>query len=51
MLRSSLRPALAEDLETVSAVLAEAGIDPRQRPETLSLEDWIRLVEVVEIQN
>ena len=48
MLRSSLRPALGEDLETVSAALAEAGIDPRQRPETLSLDDWIRLVEVVE---
>lgn len=51
MLRSSLRPVLGEDLETVSAVLAEAGIDPRQRPETLSLKDWIRLVEVVEVQN
>lgn len=48
MLRSSLRPTLGEDLETVSAVLRGAGLDPRQRPETLSLEDWIRLVEVVE---
>jgi len=49
MLRSSLRPALGEDLETVSAVLAQAEIDPKQRPETLSLGDWIQLVEVAEI--
>ena len=47
MLRSSLRPALGEDLETVSSELLAAGIDPRQRPETLSLEDWVRLIEVV----
>jgi 16S rRNA (adenine1518-N6/adenine1519-N6)-dimethyltransferase len=47
MLRSSLRPALGEDLETVSSELLTAGIDPRQRPETLSLEDWVRLIEVV----
>jgi 16S rRNA (adenine1518-N6/adenine1519-N6)-dimethyltransferase len=48
MLRSSLRPKLGEDLETVSAVLSKAGIDPRQRPETLSLDDWVRLVEILE---
>ncbi|MFW5713655.1 MAG: 16S rRNA (adenine(1518)-N(6)/adenine(1519)-N(6))-dimethyltransferase RsmA [Brevefilum sp.] len=48
MLRSSLRPTLGQDLESVSEVLQQAGINPCQRPETLSLEDWIRLVEVVE---
>ncbi len=48
MLRSSLRPRLGEDVDTVSAVLREAGLDPRMRPETLSLADWIRLVEVVD---
>jgi 16S rRNA (adenine1518-N6/adenine1519-N6)-dimethyltransferase len=47
MLRSSLRPTLGEDLAAVCGVLEQAGIDPRRRPETLSLEDWIRLVEVV----
>jgi len=51
MLRSSLRPRLGEDLAAVCDVLERAGIDPRQRPETLSLEDWIRLVEVVEVQD
>ena len=47
MLRSSLRPILGENLETVEETLAQAGIDPRQRPETLVLDDWISLVEVV----
>ncbi len=45
MLRSSLRPTLGEDLDTVSAILERAGIDPRQRPETLILDDWVRLIE------
>jgi len=49
MLRSSLRPTLGESLETVSNVIENAGIDPRRRPETLSLDDWVRLVGVVEI--
>jgi len=47
MLRSSLRPMLGESLETVSSVLEGAGIDPRWRPEDLSLEDWLRLTENV----
>jgi len=47
MLRSSLRPMLGEDLESVSEVIQSADIDPRQRPESLTLEDWIRLTEVV----
>jgi len=47
MLRSSLRPLLGADAEAVAGILESAKIDPRQRPETLALEDWIRLTEVV----
>lgn len=47
MLRSSLRPYLGENLDAVSTVLQSAGIDERQRPEKLSLDDWVRLVDVV----
>jgi 16S rRNA (adenine1518-N6/adenine1519-N6)-dimethyltransferase len=45
MLRNSLQPLLGEDSDSVSTVLESVGIDPRRRPETLSLEEWIRLVE------
>jgi len=45
MLRNSLQPLLGEDSDSVSAVLESVDIDPRRRPETLSLEEWIRLVE------
>ena len=44
MLRSSLRPVLAG---STSSTLEDAGIDPSRRPETLSLEDWIKLTGVV----
>ncbi len=47
MLRSSLRSFLGGDAEVVSTILGKAGIDPGQRPESLSLEDWIRLTEIV----
>ena len=43
MLRNSLKSIVGGDQEKLLAVLAEAGIDPRQRPEALSLDDWIRL--------
>jgi 16S rRNA (adenine1518-N6/adenine1519-N6)-dimethyltransferase len=46
MLRNSLQPLLGEDSESVSEVLDHAEIDPRRRPETLSLEEWIRLVKL-----
>ena len=46
MLRNSLRSVLGGDTVEVSDILERARIDPRQRPETLTLEDWIRLVEV-----
>ncbi|KUK46074.1 MAG: Ribosomal RNA small subunit methyltransferase A [Anaerolinea thermophila] len=47
MLRGSLSPLLGYDKEAAAALLEQAGIDPRSRPETLALEDWISLVEVL----
>jgi len=47
MLRNSLKPVLGEDASRLKQVLDCAGIDPRLRPETLSLDIWIRLVEAV----
>jgi 16S rRNA (adenine1518-N6/adenine1519-N6)-dimethyltransferase len=45
MLRNSLQPLLGGDSDSVSEVLERASIDPRRRPETLSLEEWVRLVD------
>ena len=45
MLRNSLKPVLGEDTAVVSEILEGAGIDPRRRPEALSVEEWIRLTE------
>lgn len=42
MLRSSLKSVVAGDVE---ALLTGAGIDPRRRPETLSLAEWMRLTD------
>lgn len=50
MLRGSLSPILGIDKRSSAELLEKAGIDPRRRPETLSLEDWISLVEVVKTQ-
>jgi 16S rRNA (adenine1518-N6/adenine1519-N6)-dimethyltransferase len=47
MLRSSLKSMLGDGTVSVSSVLERTGIDPRRRPETISLEDWIRLSTVV----
>ena len=47
MLRSSLRPLLGAETDAVAGILEAAKIDPRRRPETLALEDWIRLTVVV----
>lgn len=45
MLRNSLNPFLGKDkLEEIFSI---AHIDPSSRPETLSLEDWIRLTQAV----
>ncbi|MDY6846182.1 MAG: 16S rRNA (adenine(1518)-N(6)/adenine(1519)-N(6))-dimethyltransferase RsmA [Chloroflexota bacterium] len=48
MLRSSLSPLLGHDKAAAALLLDQAGIDSRSRPETLSLEDWISLVEVLD---
>jgi 16S rRNA (adenine1518-N6/adenine1519-N6)-dimethyltransferase len=42
-LRNSLRTNLAAPQEQVDAMLAEAGIDPQRRAETLTLAEWARL--------
>lgn len=44
MLRNSLQPVLGGDSEAVSETLERLGIDPRRRPENLSLAEWMRLV-------
>jgi len=43
MLRNSLQPVLGGDSDSVSKALERVGIDPRRRPERLSLAEWIRL--------
>lgn len=45
MLRNSLQPIIGGDIEEVTNLLAKSGIDAQRRPETLSLEEWIRLTE------
>lgn len=45
MLRNSLRPFFGGNQAMLVAVLDRAGIDPRRRPETLSLEEWIDLTQ------
>lgn len=47
MLHNSLQPVLGGGADSVSGVLEATGIDPQKRPEALSLEDWLRLAEVV----
>ena len=42
-LHNSLARHLSDPRETVDRWLAEAGIDPMRRPQTLSLEEWLRL--------
>lgn len=51
MLRGSLSSLLGHDKEAAAVLLEKAGIDPRSRPETLSLEDWISLVELLDSLN
>jgi 16S rRNA (adenine1518-N6/adenine1519-N6)-dimethyltransferase len=44
MLRNSLSAGLALPTTRIEEALERAGIDPRRRPETLSLEEWAGLV-------
>jgi 16S rRNA (adenine1518-N6/adenine1519-N6)-dimethyltransferase len=48
-LRNSLRAGLGIPAEVVEGALEEAGIDPRRRAETLSLEEWGQLAKVPEL--
>jgi len=43
MLRNSLQPLLGGDSKVVSEALERVGIDPSQRPERLSLAEWMRM--------
>jgi 16S rRNA (adenine1518-N6/adenine1519-N6)-dimethyltransferase len=49
--RKTLRNSLSSDLRLstseVETALAKAGIDPMRRAETVSIEEWKRLVESV----
>jgi 16S rRNA (adenine1518-N6/adenine1519-N6)-dimethyltransferase len=42
-LRNSLRTNLELAQEQIDAMLSQAGIDPRRRPETLTLAEWAQL--------
>lgn len=47
MLRNSLSAGLALSPTRVEEVLAQAGIDPRRRAETLALQEWADIAEAV----
>jgi len=47
MLHNVLTRQLAMPAERISAALAEAGIDPDRRPQTLAVGEWLRLLEVL----
>ncbi len=46
-LRNSLKAGLRIPVDQVEAALQAAGIDPRRRAETLCLEEWVILAEVL----
>ena len=46
-LRNTLAAGLRRSPEEVAARLREAGVDPRQRAEALSLEEWARVAQVL----
>ena len=46
-LLNALRPFADAQQRTSGAILAAAGIDPQRRPETLTMEELLRLVQVV----
>ena len=45
-LHNSLARHLTDPRETVARWLAAAGIDPMRRPQTLSLDEWLRLARI-----
>jgi 16S rRNA (adenine1518-N6/adenine1519-N6)-dimethyltransferase len=50
-LRNSLAAGLRVKPEQAAAWLELAGIDPQRRPETLNLDEWIRLTEVFPVDS
>ena len=51
ILRNSLASGLAMPPTRVESALVAAGLEPRQRPQELSLEDWLRLSRVLSEDN
>jgi len=47
MLRSSLKAILGRGADSAVDILEQAGISSQERPEALTLDDWIRLTKVV----
>jgi 16S rRNA (adenine1518-N6/adenine1519-N6)-dimethyltransferase len=43
MLRNTLTSGLSAPAAHVESLLLEVGVDPRRRPQTLSVQEWIRL--------
>lgn len=48
MLRSSLAGGLSQDKDVIEGWLKDAGIDPNDRAESLSIDDWMRLTKIVD---
>jgi 16S rRNA (adenine1518-N6/adenine1519-N6)-dimethyltransferase len=48
-LRNTLAQGLGMEPAGVAAALESAGIDPRQRPQELSVQDWLRLARCIQI--
>jgi 16S rRNA (adenine1518-N6/adenine1519-N6)-dimethyltransferase len=46
-LRNTLAAGLKQPPDEVADRLREAGVDPRQRAEALSLEEWARVAQVL----
>jgi 16S rRNA (adenine1518-N6/adenine1519-N6)-dimethyltransferase len=45
MLRNTLPAGLGVPAERIEPALAAAGVDSRRRPETVSVDEWIRIAE------
>lgn len=50
-LHNALKAGLALPGEQIDAMLTAAGIDPRRRAETVTIEEWVRLTEHMKVVN
>jgi 16S rRNA (adenine1518-N6/adenine1519-N6)-dimethyltransferase len=50
-LHNALRAGLSLPGEQIDAMLTAAGIDPKRRAETLSLPEWVKLVERIKAES